>query len=120
ATVHVVHYTFSGFLQPVDNPPTVNVGQAGKTYPVKWTLTQNGATVSDLAAVQSLKYGSAPCGSAPADTLETTATGATSLRYDSTTGQYIYNWQTPPAAGCYVLLLTLTDGSTWPAYFKLN
>jgi von Willebrand factor type A domain len=119
-TVHVVHYGFSGFLQPVDNPPTLNVGQAGKTYPVKWTLTQNGAPVADLSAIESLKYGSAPCGTAPADGLETSATGGTSLRLDSTTGQYIYNWQTPSAAGCYILLLTLADGSIWPAYFKLN
>lgn len=119
-TVHVVHYGFSGFLQPVDNPPTLNVGQAGKTYPVKWTLTQNGAPLADLSAIESLKFGSAPCGSAPADTLESSATGGTSLRLDSTTGQYIYNWQTPSAAGCYILLLTLADGSIWPAYFKLN
>jgi len=119
-TVHVVHYNFSGFLQPVDNPPTINLGKAGKTYPVKWTLTQNGAAVSDLGAVESLKFGSAPCGTAPDDTLETTATGGTSLRFDATAGQYIYNWQTPSAAGCYVLLLTLGDGSIWPAYFKLT
>ena len=40
-TVHVVHYNFSGFLQPVDNPPTINVGKAGKTYPVKWSANES-------------------------------------------------------------------------------
>jgi hypothetical protein len=118
ATVHVARYAFSGFLQPVDNPPTLNAGKAGRTYPVKWSLTQSGTAVTDLAAVESLKFAGAPCGTAPSDPLETTATGATSLRFEG--GQFIYNWATPSAPGCYVLLLTLADGSTWPPYFKLS
>ena len=118
ATIHVARYAFSGFLQPVDNPPTLNAGKAGKTYPVKWTLTQNGAAVTDLSAVESVKFAGAPCGSAPSDALETTATGGTSLRFEG--GQFIYNWATPSTPGCYVLLLSLADGSTWPAYFKLS
>jgi hypothetical protein len=119
-TVHVARYAFSGFVAPVDNPPTVNLGKAGRTYPVKWSLTQSGATVSDLDAVASIKFTTSTCGSAPTDPLETTATGGTSLRYDATAGQYVYNWATPSAPGCYVLLVTLADGSIWPAYFKLS
>jgi hypothetical protein len=118
ATVHVARYAFSGFLAPVDNPPTLNAGKAGKTYPVKWSLTQNGTAVTDLSAVESVKFAGAPCGTAPTDSLETTATGGTSLRFEG--GQFTYNWATPSAPGCYVLLLTLADGSTWPAYFKLS
>jgi hypothetical protein len=118
ATVHVARYAFSGFLAPVDNPPTLNAGKAGKTYPVKWSLTQNGTAVTDLSAVESVKFAGAPCGTAPTDSLETTTTGGTSLRFEG--GQFIYNWATPSAPGCYVLLLTLADGSTWPAYFKLS
>jgi hypothetical protein len=118
ATIHVARYTFSGFLQPVDNPPTLNAGKAGKTYPVKWTLTQNGAAVTDLVAVESVKFAGAPCGTAPSDALESTVTGGTSLRFEG--GQFIYNWATPSTPGCYVLLLSLADGSTWPAYFKLS
>jgi len=42
----------------------------------------------------------------------------TSLRYDSTAGQYVYNWQTPGAAGCYTLLLTLNNRHFHPRIYS--
>jgi hypothetical protein len=119
-TVHVAHYAFAGFFPPVDNPPVLNIGKAGNTYPLKWSLTQNGTAVSDLSAVVALRFAGTGCGAQPADALETTASGTTVLRYDSTALQYVYNWQTPSTAGCYVVTLTLADGSTWPAFFQLK
>jgi hypothetical protein len=121
ATIHVVRFTFGGFFEPVDNPPVLNTGKAGRTYPLKFSLSQNGSVVSDLSAVVALRFAATGCNAQePSDALETTATGGTQLRFDAATQRYIYNWKTPSEPGCYVVTLTLADGSTLPAFFKLS
>jgi virginiamycin B lyase len=124
AATYTVDYAFSGFLAPLAGPPTVNMGKAGRTYPVQFQLTDaNGKLVSLLPAVQSITYASIGCRALsgdPTNTLAAAATGGTSLRYDSTTNDYVYNWQTPGSAGCYRLYLTLNSGQVFPADLQLK
>jgi hypothetical protein len=116
-------YTFNGFFAPVDNAPIVNVGRAGYTYPVKFSLTDaSGAPVSDLGAIEDVQVQRKKCAAIcnlPTDRLETSVTGGTSLRYDAATGRFVFKWKTP-ARGCYKLTVVLADGQSFPALFRLR
>ena len=60
-------------------------------------------------------------GSSRTDEIEGTSTGGTSLRYDSTSGQFIQNWQTPRSAGtCYKVTITMQGGTELVALFRLK
>jgi hypothetical protein len=78
--------------------------------------------VSDLAAVASISFTPASCTAFSSDAshaLETTATGGTGLRYDTSSDQFVYNWKSP-SPGCYTLLVTLTGGTVLKANFHLT
>jgi hypothetical protein len=125
----VAPYNLKGFYQPVDMNDTVNTVKNGSTVPVKFELFQSisGTELTSTSAVTSVLARPMACGDLagePEDPIETVTTGGTSLRYDTTGGQFIFNWQTPKGATqvgkCYSLTMTAADNSTIIAYFKLK
>ena len=117
-------YTFKGFYQPVDMGGVYNTVKGGSTVPLKFELFKGDTELTSTSYInQPLQTQKVSCTSgATEDTIELLATGGTSLRYDSTGGQFIYNWKTPAGAGsCYKVTVSATDGSSSiTAYFKMK
>ncbi len=115
-------YNFTGFFQPVDNLPTVNVVNAGRAIPVKFSL--NGNQGLNIFAPSFPASGVIACdSSANTDTIEETVTaGSSSLSYDATLDQYTYVWKTNKAwAGtCRQLVVKLMDGGSRRASFQFK
>lgn len=99
-----------------------NIVTGGSTVPLKFEIFAGANELTDIAYIKSLTYAQTSCdANITTDEVETTATGGTSLRYDATAGQFVYNWKTPSTAGkCYRVTMTAIDGSTLMAYFKLK
>jgi hypothetical protein len=114
--------SFSGFFQPVDNLPTLNVANAGNAIPIKFSLGLNaGLGVIQLGypVLQQIACDN----TAPLDTIDQTVTAnASNLTYDSTSGQYSYVWKTSNAwsGTCRQFILRLTDGTEHRANFKFK
>lgn len=119
-----VIYNFAGFLPPIDNLPVLNSVRAGRTVPVKWQLRDaSGSFISDLATFTSLVSSPIACDASPTNIVGDDAdmTGGTTLRYDATANQFVYNWQTSSSwTGCRLLQLTLRDGTAHLAKFSFR
>jgi DNA-binding beta-propeller fold protein YncE len=117
-----VQYSFAGFFPPVANLPTLNLVQAGRAIPVKFSLS--GDKGLGIFAPGSPSSGPIACNSGdPATVLEETLTaGGSSLSYNPVADQYIYVWKTEAAwAGtCRQLVVQLNDGSIHRANFKFK
>jgi hypothetical protein len=117
-----VLYDFTGFFSPVGNLPTLNVVNAGRAIPVKFSLSGNKGL--GIFAANSPQSGVIPCdASAPAVNLTDTVTaGSSSLSYDASSDQYNYVWKTDSswANTCRQLVVTLNDGSVHTANFKFK
>ena len=117
-------YTWTGFLQPVDNLPTLNTVNAGQAIPVKFRLGGDfGLNIfaSGYPKVQTVACpGSSGSGSSPIE--ETVSADNSSLQYDPTTQTYTYVWKTDKAwAGtCRQLIVRLIDGTEHIALFQFN
>ncbi len=118
---------FSGFLSPLNGTSTVvNVGNAGRAYPIKYQLTDaNGAYITNAVTGTTINVVKVACSNLNGDATDaidyTAATGGTALRYDSTANQYIYNWATPSQKGaCYRMTVTPPDGQLHIALFQMK
>lgn len=121
-TVPAVIFNWTGFFQPVDNLPMLNLVNAGRAIPIKFSLGGNqglnifsaGYPKSELIACNSNSL---------VDGIEVTSSaGSSSLSYDPVIDQYSFVWKTEKswAGTCRQWVLKLTDGSTHRANFKLK
>jgi hypothetical protein len=120
-TVTVLH-NFSGFLQPVENLPLLNVINAGQAVPVKFSLSGNKG-LNILAAGYPISGQIACDANEPGAVIEETfAAGGSSLSYDAAADVYGYVWKTDKAwkGTCRVLALRLKDGSDHFAKFRFR
>ncbi|MEO5316120.1 PxKF domain-containing protein [Pseudarthrobacter sp. CC12] len=114
-------WTLKGFYQPVDMAGVLNTVKSGSTVPAKFEIFAGDTELTDPALAKFTLQQTACSLTAVQDAIEATTTGNTSLRYDATAGQFVYNWKTPTAAGtCYKLTMTANDGSSISANFKLK
>src|ERR1041384_718273 len=117
-----VLYNFTGFFPPVNNPPVLNVVNAGRAIPVKFSLSGNKGL--NIFAPNSPSSGPIVCDSSspPAVLEDTVPAGASSLSYDPVTDQYIYVWKTDSlwAGTCRQLVVQLNDGSIHRANFMFR
>jgi hypothetical protein len=118
----VLAWTLNGFYQPVDMGGVFNTVKGGSTVPLKFKIFAGPTELTDVSAIKSLSATQAICSGGDEDAIETlSSSGSTILRYDWTSGQFIFNWQTPKKPGfCYKVTMTTLDGSSLSANFKLK
>ncbi len=114
--------TILGFYHPVDMGGVLNTVKNGATVPLKFEVFEGATELTDTSVVQSLTVTQVACTTGlPSDAIEITATGGTSLRYDTTAGQFVYNWKTPNMGNtCWDVTLTVVGGTPITAHFKLR
>jgi hypothetical protein len=143
ATSHfnvIVSYSWTGFYQPIDAAPNNSNGKdssfiaapspngsiynkvkAGATVPVKFSLGGNQG-LSIFAAGYPTTKDITCSGTAPSDALEEVTSNPSGLKYDATSGQYVYSWKTTSswAGSCRELVVKLADGSYHYAFFQFT
>ena len=122
ATYTVLAWTLTGVYQPVDMNGVYNKVKAGSTVPLKFEVFAGPTELTTTAAVQKFSALQTTCDAdAATSDMEIANTGGTSLRYDTTGGQFIQNWQTPKSPGsCYRVTVFTADGSSISALFQLK
>ncbi len=118
----VLAWTPKGFYSPVDMGGVWNTVKGGSTVPLKFEVFAGSTELTSTSDITSFTTKRVSCtsGTGSEDAIEI-VTGGTSLRYDTTGGQFIQNWKTPTGAGtCYSATMTAADGSGITALFKIK
>jgi WD40 repeat protein len=119
---YTVVYNFTGFFQPVDNLPMVNITTAGSAIAVKFSLAGNQGLGIFFTGYPA--SGMIPCSTSdPGDVVEETVNaGGSSLTYNATTGQYNYVWKTDKTwkGTCRLLVVRFIDGTDHYAKFQFR
>ncbi|WP_194288619.1 PxKF domain-containing protein [Ornithinicoccus halotolerans] len=116
----VLSWTTAGFYAPVDMGGVLNRVKGGSTVPLKFELFAGPRELDTTAAVVGFTTMKVTCETGTDEApVETVTTGGTSLRYDSTAGQFIQNWKVPTTVGCYRATVKAADGSSTSADFKV-
>ncbi|HEX8472568.1 MAG TPA: HYR domain-containing protein [Pyrinomonadaceae bacterium] len=117
-----VLYNFTGFFSPISNLPTLNIVNAGRAIPVKWSLSGNKGM--NIFAAGYPASGVITCNSNDpvVEVTDTNTAGSSTLTYDAGSDQYHYNWKTEKAweGTCRQLVIRLNDGSEHRANFKFK
>lgn len=105
----------------------INTVKGGSSIPLKFKIyAETPGPLTERRSVtdvlfETVQFAEYPCSQTPGfeTPLEVNDPGNTSLRYDSSAGQFIQNWQTAKVANkCYQVRMTAFDGSHIDAFFK--
>jgi hypothetical protein len=116
-----VIYSFTGFFDPVKNPPVINQMNAGRSVPLKFSLGGNQGL--DVFAAGFPKSRQVQCSTLnPVDTVEDTTLGTSSFTYDPATDTYTYVWKTEKswAGTCRQVSVQFIDGQTYLLNFMFR
>lgn len=119
---YLVIYNFTGFFQPVDNLPSVNLVNAGQSVPMKFSLGGNqGLNILALGFTNSTPI-SCDANEPGSTVIETVNAGGSILSYTEATDQYSYVWKTDKAwkGTCRMFVLKLSDGTQHYAKFRFK
>lgn len=113
-------YPFNGFAPSVANLPQTNAENAGRTIPIKFTVTGSDADLSTVLAAGYPQSAPVSC-SSPGALTSGTATSPTSVSSGRSGDDYNYLWQTDKSwTGCRELIVKLVDGSYHRALFSFS
>jgi hypothetical protein len=127
-TVEALTYTFIGFGSPLaaagtdEAPSDSGTFNHGRALALKWKLLLGGVAVTDLGSLRRLEAvpgtsannpGCVANGEPALLLFDSRPTGNSTFRYDASSGQFLFNWDTAPAdkSRCYRVRLLLSDDS---------